>query len=370
MRRIRLVLIVAVLTYFGCAEAADPILVEGGASTVGTPTPTGNADTKGDDIFSGAGEDAPEGEPAVDDSTVRNGNQLTANGGTTDDATADPADPAPGLRPPATTKRQMSYIFVAHPDDEIGAWSTIENSSDNYHVFVLLTRGGHTQHCENPVNKPGMDQYAPTPRDSEACKVNRITSWHRFLNRAAATDRYLDVLDQDAPVVSDVDPTAGRYEAWVGSNSARVVFDFTDGGLMSENLVEASSLVRAMKGTILPDLPDFQAMAGSFYNASYPNCARYDHPDHRAVHVAVFHNDLDTTVQRGRTCATDPDAVYFRTISASTWRTLAGAADFLENGGDPGIFRQSYGWLWGTWEFSQNEDALISRQQSFWERRF
>jgi len=125
-----------------------------------------------------------------------------------------------------------------------------------------------------------------------------------------------------------------------------------------------------MKGALLPDLPDYQAMAASFWNASYPNCAVYTHPDHRAVHEAVYRNDLQTTVQRGRTCATDPDAVYFRRISSATWGTLAGAPDFLDNGGDPGIYRQSYGWLWGRWEMSDDESTLISRNQSFWERRF
>src|SRR5690606_122758 len=107
---------------------------------------------------------------------------------------------------------------------------------------------------------------------------------------------------------------------------ARIIFDFPDGGLKPGDLVKANALVRAMKGTLLPDLPDYQAMAGSFWNASYPDCVVYEHADHRAVHEAVWNNDLDTTVQRGRTCATDPDAVYFRRISDATWQTLAGDA--------------------------------------------
>lgn len=372
-------LIAAMLFGMACEETTPTVLeTENGTQTSDQTSDQSNESGNGSDGSANDGEsDAGESDAGeANDNDVLSGEP----DGMTDGTQPDDQEPEPNPQdsgaqpdpdgPPATTKSQMSYIFVAHPDDEIAAWSTIENSSGNYHVFVLLTRGGHTNHCENPVNKPGMDQYPPTPRGSEACKENRITSWHKFLNRAAATDPFLDNLPADTPDVSDVDASAGRFDVWVGENSARVVFDFPDGGLQSQNLVTANELVRSMKGSLLPDLPDYQAMAGSFWNANYPDCAIYEHADHRAVHVGVYDNDLDTTIQRGRTCATDPDAIYFREISASTWRTLAGSPDFLENGGDPGIYRQSYGWLWGAWEMSEDESTLISRQQSFWQRSF
>jgi LmbE family N-acetylglucosaminyl deacetylase len=359
-------LVLVLVVGLGCNDTVPTLLETERASPIADGQPR-----QGDDDSS---------EWETDDASPKDSSDDSARSGSPD-ATPDmppdePARPGPGSDskqgdgPPATTKSQMSYIFVAHPDDEMAAWSTIENSSGNYHVFVVLTRGGHTGYCENPASKPGMDQYPPAPRDSEACKENRIESWHKFLNRAAATDPFLDVLPADSPDVSDVDASAGRFDVWVGAKSARVVFDFPDGGLQSQNLVTANELVRSMKGSLLPDLPDFQAMAASFWNANYPNCRRYDHPDHRAVHVGVYQNDLDTQVQRGRTCATDPDAVYFRQVSANNWRTLAGSPDFLENGGDPGIFRQSYGWLRDEWEMSEDESMHFSRQQSFWQRGF
>lgn len=342
----------AALLLGGCADAAKPEILD-----IVDEARAGDTETPPADARDGTAS-ADDGVPVRDPDVARAG-----------EGDAAPAGSGSPIGPPATSKSQMSYIFIAHPDDEIASWSTIEQSSGNYHVFVLLTRGGHTGYCENPQNKPGIDNYPATSRDSEACKQNRIMSFHRFLNRAAATDPYLDVLDAAAPTVSDVDPGAGRFEVWAGPNSARVVFDFADGGLRAADLLAANELVRELKGSVLPDLPDYQALAASFWNAHYPDCAVYEHPDHRAVHVGVFENDLDTTVRRGRTCASDPDAVYFRVVSEATWRTLAGSPDFLvAREGDPGIYRESYGWLSPGWVMTEDESSIISRTQSFWQR--
>ena len=369
----RMLALLLTLSLTGCVlETSGPEVLD---------TPTNNS---GDTTAGGGDADgtvAPWDTDETDDVAVPGGTDDTptqTNGDDPTDPGGDPGgDPGPGpdpepepMGPPATTKTQMSYIFIAHPDDEIASWSTIENSSGNYHVFVLLTRGGHTGHCENPVDHAGLDQYPATPRDSEACKANRIASFHKFLNRAAATDPYLDVLDASQPVVADNDPAAGRYEVWAGANSARVIFDFPDGGLRAANLLTANGVVRSLKGSVLPNLPDFQAMAASFWNANYPDCAVYEHADHRAVHTGVFNNDLDTTIQRGRTCASDPDATYDRVVSDATWRTLAGSPNYNEAGGDPGIYRISYGWLSGGWKMSTDQSTIISKRQSFWERRF
>ncbi len=347
----------------GCSEATGPDILDAPDRSAMATEVGEEADPDDGTLAEGAEEPSSNVEPETASETP---GPAQPSGTMSGSQPSSPSSPGP----PATTKSQMSYIFVAHPDDEFESWSVIEGSSANYHVFVLLTRGGHTGYCETPASHPNTDQYTAVPRDSEACKANRIRSFHRFLNRAAATDRSLDVLAEDSPDVSDVDPTAGRFDAWVGPNSARVVFDFPDGGLEATNLVAANALVRSMKGVVLPDLPDYQALAGSFWNANYPDCIVYDHPDHRAVHVGVWENDLETTVRRGRTCATDPDAAYFRRVSDATWRVIAGSPDYLQTGVDPGIFRESYAWLNGTgWEMSEGDTTFNARSQSFWELR-
>ena len=42
---------------------------------------------------------------------------------------------------------KVSYIVVPHPDDEMQAWSLIENTPDIYEVYIVMTRGEQSFYC-------------------------------------------------------------------------------------------------------------------------------------------------------------------------------------------------------------------------------
>src|SRR5688500_1067900 len=65
-----------------------------------------------------------------------------------------------------TSKTELFYIAVAHPDDETTGRSYLEQlPKETYTVFVLMTRGDATDSCLPPEQahiNPGSDALAPT----------------------------------------------------------------------------------------------------------------------------------------------------------------------------------------------------------------
>lgn len=147
--------------------------------------------------------------------------------------------------PSLETKSEMFYALVAHPDDELAGWSMVERHSDDYTVFVTMTRGENTDSCmpaaeaeaemkadeaaedeeqkrnrfiqestpilegfgfgverlgpfkyqgkDNPVGEPNKGERRPygdpwVGQFSDACGDARIASWHWFLDEQHALD--------------------------------------------------------------------------------------------------------------------------------------------------------------------------------------
>jgi LmbE family N-acetylglucosaminyl deacetylase len=299
-----------------------------------------------------------------------------------------------------TTKKQLQYIVTAHPDDEFGGWSLIEKSSDNYPVFIVLTRGEETAACADPnagalqtaagEQRPVGDPYVG--KWTEACKVARLGSWHAFLDAMADGDAALskpaflgtfDVPGDAGPAPpARVDDGAvyqsPTFQVWADAVSARVAFDLGDGDLTAEEVTWAIQAVRARRASLFP-IENEYAVIGASYRNAVPDigCDVYDHPDHRAVHQALWSTDQGVPgPQWGRTCVNDPDVVAtggrIDVVDEDTFQR-AMAVDAPE--GDPakypgarrvGAFQVHYGWLTGTfWAYRGDEE---DRRQAFWRR--
>lgn len=55
--------------------------------------------------------------------------------------------PALSTTAQAATPTQLSYVLFPHPDDEYEGWALIDNSTSNYKVFIMMTRGEETSGC-------------------------------------------------------------------------------------------------------------------------------------------------------------------------------------------------------------------------------
>lgn len=301
----------------------------------------------------------------------------------------------------ATTKLQLQYIVTAHPDDELAAWSLIERSPANYPVFIVLTRGEETGFC-TPGGASGLQtgrgEAAPVGNPyvgkwTTACKRARLGSWHAFLDSMATMDRELPrapglrgtftgdgLAGSRAPSRSDEGRVveSRSFRVWANEKGARVAFDLGDGDLTPEEVTWAIQTVRKNRGSLFPKLPEYGVIAASYRNAD-PRCEIYDHPDHRAVHVAVFRTDQGTPgPQWGRTCIHDPDVAGGRIneIDADVYEFLMGVdAPAIDPTRYPdarrtGAFQVHYGWLAGQyWPGGDREGTSHwSRKQAFWRR--
>lgn len=312
-----------------------------------------------------------------------------------------------------TTKKQLTYVVIPHPDDEWEAWSLIEKSSDNYPVFVLLTQGEETSACRTPAegSATGPSWYqgpsAPTGqpdyneyvhgnpwqgRWNPACPAARLASFHLFLDRMAQFDSTLPYkpayrgrfcfsggtvaparVDQGAPV------TASCARVWANGSGARVIFDLGDTDLRATEVLWAMRAVRANRDVLgIPALREHAVLGAAFYNATAPNsgvpaygsCDYYGHPDHHAIQSALWNTRLGAGPQYVRACDTDPDVT-----------ATGGRVDYVDADTDKAAFavdpatRQrlgastvAYGWLHPTYYESCFSGCGFSRKQSFWRR--
>ena len=114
------------------------------------------------------------------------------------------------------------------------------------------------------------------------CAAQRLDSWHAFLDGMAELDSGLDV---PAPV-SGVE----GFELRVGERSARVVFDGGDGRLSPQFVTDALQAVRRQRDRF-PVQREDGVIGAAYYNDRYPGAWKYTHPDHLAVHRALFDTD-------------------------------------------------------------------------------
>ena len=86
----------------------------------------------------------------------------------------------------------VSYIVVPHPDDEMQAWSLLEDTPEVHKVFIMLTRGEQTAYCAQPGHDEGTGEAPPSPwpqgRWTASCESARQNSFFEFVEAMARFD--------------------------------------------------------------------------------------------------------------------------------------------------------------------------------------
>lgn len=268
------------------------------------------------------------------------------------------------------SRRHLLYVVVPHPDDELEAWSVLEDRADQYPVFVLCTHGERTVYADGRGHEPERGERTPQPQPwgppgSAVVRAQRLDSFAAFLDGVAALDPHLDTGLVDHGVLDD-GPSPFRLA--VGERSARVVFDGGDGQLTPAFVTAALQRIRALRRTHLPVREEGGVVGAAYWNAA-AGSVRYVHPDHRAVHDALWHVDQGLPgPQECRTASVDPDVARTESVTPQTYDALMGIAP---DGRRTGLFQVVYGWLapeqgWASGE--TDATAVFSRQQSFWRR--
>lgn len=267
--------------------------------------------------------------------------------------------------------RRLRYVLVPHPDDEFQAWALLQGRRDLHHVFVLLTAGEATAMCGGGGLQADLGERAPQPQpfvpgDRQRCAAQRLDSWHAFLDGMARVDT----------AAGDVEPKGEHagLDVHVGPTSSRVVCDLGDGQLTADVVLDALARTRALRGRVLPDLAEEDVVGAAYWNADAPGSLLYRHPDHRAVHDALWHGDLDLPAWC-RTASGDPDAVPPRGLTRHVMPRLYQLVTGLDaDGRRTGLLQVVYGWLafgeaGGAWPVGETDaTTLFSRRQSFWRR--
>jgi hypothetical protein len=179
-------------------------------------------------------------------------------------------------------------------------------------------------------------------------------------------------LDRDLVDHGELTDGPSRFRLQVGARSARVVFDGGDRALTPKFVTAALQRTRALRETHLP-LQHEYAVVGAAYHSTAAGSVRYTHPDHRAVHEALWSTDQGVPgPQWCRTATSDPDVV--RTGGRTdhvTPETYEAAMGIAPDGRRTGVFQVVYGWLGprAGWPAGDTDrTAIFSRRQSFWRR--
>lgn len=274
----------------------------------------------------------------------------------------------------APAKEQAVYLLVPHPDDEFEAWSAVEDQPRTQQLFIYLTRGEAGCRLGFPYYQPGLGEDAPGGApgfEKRSCGENRVGSTLSFLRAMAAEDPSLGPMPDTHHALTGVSlgtavagagcvASSPRFEAWTGAGFAVVLFDLGDGNLTRCEVEWALGQVRALRGTVLPDLPEQGVVAAGFLNEGFAGCFPYAHPDHRAVQQAVRLTDFAAGPQTGRTCSADPDTSAVRKV-----RHYGAMA--VDKDRRTGAVQRTYGWLFGAPLPAGDEGAtLFSEDQAFW----
>ncbi|MGH9166147.1 MAG: hypothetical protein ACRDZW_11660 [Acidimicrobiales bacterium] len=278
----------------------------------------------------------------------------------------------------ALDQRRLRYFLIPHPDDEFSAWSLVNEASQHYPVFVLLTKGEATAFADGRGLQAALGERVPRPQPfmtagTATVKAQRLDSWHAFLDAMATVDRRLGI----AVGVTSPSP---HFELFVGPGSARVVFDLGDGRLTPAMVTTALARVRAIRRTHLPVSVEDDAVAAGYWNRDYPGSTVYEHRDHRAVHQALWSTDHGLPgPQWGRTARSDPDAVRAGRTAVMDAAVYDAAMAVSPPPPDPavnpaarriGSLQRCYGWLREDyWPGGELDDTgVFSRSQTFWSR--
>ena len=315
--------------------------------------------------------------------------------------TTDPPD-VPATDVPATgAPDKIVYIVVPHPDDEIQAWSLIENRPDTYKVFIMLTKGEQTAFCDSTGHDPDTGEAPPRPppagRWTPSCETARQNSFFGFMETMATVDsglpatyneagvkgpfdalghticRYDDgpdaAPDSDTPPSEDNDCNDDRTaQVWTAPTGAVVWFNLGDGDLTAEEVDWALVTVRDNRSALGIDasLPNRSLLGASYWNRSHTGCYVYDHDDHLAVYETLWNTGFGMGDQSAATCASDPDASPYAPVSRQQFDHA-----FATSGATRvGAHVVHYGWLGsdepGYWPGDYDgQGELFHRQQTF-----
>ncbi len=296
--------------------------------------------------------------------------------------TTDPPQSSDAPTPPAVTGtpsgstapalERVLYIAIPHPDDEFEAASLYANTPGYYKVFVVMTRGESTYHCEpvgyqlSVLNGASAAPTVPQGMRTHSCEQARLQSWVSYFTAMSQTDTSLPG-DFGPVVVTSAFPTQGvqlareprsregsgaaatmkpftdtTAQVWTDKQGrgALIAFDLGDGDLTSAKVAWAMHTVLQNKSKLGIDaqLPDY-GVVGGYSNIADRGCYVYPHPDHAAVADAMRTADFGLRMQSAATCRTDAGASSTATVPANEL-DAAYPAD-----GSSGAFATSYGWL-------------------------
>ena len=287
-------------------------------------------------------------------------------------------------------RTSLSLIVSPHPDDEMQAWSLIENTPEQYKVFVFLTRGEQSGFCAAgaPGYDPDTGEQPPSPapegRWTSSCVDARVASTNSFIEQMGATDPGVpDSLSSSAETVpfpadgtsvQRCDTTCGAErsaDVFDGGAAGTVIyFDLGDGDLTSDEVRWAVDNVLQNRSLLgIPELTWEHLIGASYTNSQNSDCFSYPHPDHQAVNEALWEHDFaGVDAQYGASCASDPAVSVVADVSETAFLD----AFEISDGTRVGHHTRNYGWLHDTYyagDFSTStQNELFHRHQTFWRR--
>ena len=286
----------------------------------------------------------------------------------------------------ASQPQRVSYVAVPHPDDEIQAWSLIEDTPSTYKVFIVLTRGEQTAYCASPGLNDGTGEAKPSPwpqgKWTASCEQARRNAFFGFMADMAAGDSGLPGSFSYQGVAGPFDPLGAELcrldggaciedrtaQVWTADTAAVVWFNLGDGDLTEGEAAWAVRTVLANRSAFGIDaaLPSHQLIGASYWNSAHRGCFVYEHGDHRAVRDALWNTDFGIGEQIVATCASDPDASRSASVSQERFHDAFAVSAPQRTGAH--IVR--YGWLWGDapgyWPGDYHgQDELFHRRQWF-----
>lgn len=265
----------------------------------------------------------------------------------------------------------LHLILVPHPDDEISAWTSLQEADDLHPVIVLLTQGEATQRCS--VEALGnhlqteLGELPPRPdptaggASSTACREARLNAFRDALHEAATHTPVVDVDWSDA-TTEQLGGTEGQVVR--GDAATFVLLDLGDDTLTAPGVEQTVRDLLDDPDLPLPDLPLTRITSSAYYAttaeesveapcevvSTCPGGERayiYDRPDHRAVQDAA--RALAPLAQEGSWLVTnpyDPAATTHLALRDEVYEAFMGLGP-----GEPatatriGSHQRHYGWL-------------------------
>lgn len=287
-----------------------------------------------------------------------------------------------------------TLYVVPHADDEFQFWSVFDEEATDYKILAVLTRGEQTSFCERDSwtasLQEDLGEVRPSPepdgRWTRECEEARVGSLLGYLGQMSESDPRvpgdfaepvtygpLDGGDQELCRMDGDEPNCGdeirEVEVWLDrqNRGAVVQFNLGDGDLTQDRVEWALKALKKHreKWGLAPDV-EAGAIVGSFANDGSQRCFEYPHPDHVAVHDALWNVNFKMGPQLGATCTLDPRQSLTRVVSDEASRA---AFDLGPDGVRRGAHERHYGWLHAaTYPLAFRDEELFHRVQSFWVR--